>query len=147
MAKLRAALSDAHFLTALLAGLAFWLVLFLLTRTSVDVCWFVDEPLRFALLVFVYPVLEEVVFRGGLQTLLLRYPSGRQSCCGVTVANVLTGVCFALMHTFTHAVLWAVGAFIPSLIFGYFRDRHATLVAPTVLHIYYNAGYFLLFGS
>jgi membrane protease YdiL (CAAX protease family) len=54
---------------------------------------------------------------------------------------------FALLHLFLSAAILAVAVFIPSLIFGYFRDRYEQLHAPILLHIFYNAGYIWLFSS
>jgi membrane protease YdiL (CAAX protease family) len=36
---------------------------------------------------------------------------------------------------------------LPSRVFGFFRDRTGRLVAPIVLHIFYNAGFLLLFTT
>ena len=33
------------------------------------------------------------------------------------------------------------------LLFGLFKDRSGTLGAPIVLHVFYNSGYFWLFGQ
>jgi membrane protease YdiL (CAAX protease family) len=34
--------------------------------------------------------------------------------------------------------------FAPSLVFGYFRERYGSIAPGAVLHVFYNAGYFLL---
>ena len=31
---------------------------------------------------------------------------------------------------------------LPSLLFGYFKDRYRSLTIPIILHVFYNAGYF-----
>jgi membrane protease YdiL (CAAX protease family) len=33
---------------------------------------------------------------------------------------------------------------LPSLLYGYFRDRHGSVYPAIALHVFYNAGYFLL---
>jgi membrane protease YdiL (CAAX protease family) len=104
------------------------------------------EPLRFAVPALIYPILEEIVFRGGLQTFLLRYPRGRARWGGFTLANILTSAVFAALHLFPHAPLWSAATFLPSVVFGYFRDRHSSLLSPIALHVFYNSGYFWLFG-
>jgi membrane protease YdiL (CAAX protease family) len=37
--------------------------------------------------------------------------------------------------------------FFPSLVFGLFKDRTQRLLAPILLHVFYNAGYFWLFAA
>jgi membrane protease YdiL (CAAX protease family) len=87
----------------------------------------------------VYPPLEEYVFRGGLQPWL----AGRwaQSWGPLTVANLGTSAAFTGLHFFFHPPLWAAGVFAPSLVFGYFRERHDGLAAPILLRASYNAAY------
>ena len=36
---------------------------------------------------------------------------------------------------------------LPSLVFGFFKDRSGALWAPMALHVFYNSGYFWLFGG
>jgi membrane protease YdiL (CAAX protease family) len=38
----------------------------------------------------------------------------------------------------------AAGVLLPALLFGYFRDRHDSVLPAIALHVFYNAGYFLL---
>jgi uncharacterized protein len=97
------------------------------------------------LLVLVVPVLEELVFRGLVQGALLeRWP--RQRLGPLSAANALTSFLFAVSHLVYRAPLWAAAVFVPSLVFGYFRERHGTLASPILLHCWYNAGFFWLFG-
>ncbi len=95
----------------------------------------------------VYPVLEEIVFRGGLQPWLRRHPRAAANWHGVSVANIATSVVFAATHLLRHPPGWATAMFLPSLVFGYFRDRHDSLKGPIALHVFYNMGYFWLFGA
>ena len=62
-------------------------------------------------------------------------------------ANLLTSLVFAGMHFFYHLPLWAAAVFIPSLVFGYFKDKYLSLGPPILLHVYYNSGYYWLFGA
>jgi len=130
-----------------MAAPVFWAGLWWWTAPQLDLLWIAREPLRFVLPGLAYPVLEEIVFRGGLQTFLLRYPRGRTSWGGFTLANIVTSGAFAALHLFIHAPLWSIAAFLPSIAFGYFRDRHSSLGSPIALHVFYNSGYFWLFGA
>lgn len=94
----------------------------------------------------IYPVLEEILFRGLLQGGLWHLPWARKSCGPVSRANLLTSIIFTLLHTLTHPPLMAAAVLIPSLVFGWFRDRDERLLIPVALHAYYNSGYFLIFG-
>ena len=137
---------DATFWAALAAGIVFWGLLIVMTRPVLDWEWPLRYPLAFLLPALVYPVLEEIVFRGGLQELLQRYFRGR-AIGPVSLANVGTSVVFAALHFFYHAPLWAAAVFIPSLIFGYFKDSYRRLAPPILLHVFYNTGHYWLFAA
>ncbi len=131
---------------AILAGPSFWLFFWSWLRPELHLSWPLHAPGRFLLAALVYPVLEEMVFRGGVQGALLGWPWGRRSCVGITGANLATTLSFALFHLFAHTPGWALAVILPSLVFGYFRDRTGRLGTSIGLHIWYNAGYFWLFG-
>lgn len=99
-----------------------------------------------AWLVLLYPVLEEWLFRGLLQPLLLKSAIGRSSLYGITFANVAASVLFTAFHFISHTPVWAVSVLFPSLLFGWFRDRHQSILPAIVLHCGYNLAYFLSFG-
>ena len=61
--------------------------------------------------------------------------------------GVLTSLLFTALHFINHAPLWAAAVFFPSLVFGFFKDRTGKLAAPIILHVFYNSGYFWLFGQ
>lgn len=95
-----------------------------------------------ALAVLVYPPLEEYVFRGGLQPWMGgRWP---RRWGPLTAANLGASAAFAGLHFLFHPPLWAAAVFVPSLVFGYFRERHDTLATSIALHVAYNASYLLL---
>lgn len=98
------------------------------------------------LVVLVYPILEELAFRGAIQSWLLEKPKlTRFLVWRVSVANVVTSLLFALAHLYNQPPVWAAAVFFPSLVFGYFRERCDGLAVPVVLHIWYNLGFVLLF--
>ena len=103
------------------------------------------KPETFLILALVYPLLEEIVFRGMLQDSLSRRLSAWR-LRPFTKANVLTSVVFAALHGFSHAPGWAAAVFFPSLLFGHFRERHDGLLSPIVLHAFYNGVYYFFFG-
>jgi membrane protease YdiL (CAAX protease family) len=136
---------DRLFLAALLVGIVTWLILYFLQQPIVQWNWPLVRPWQFLSLVLLYPIVEEIAFRGLLQELLRDYVS-RRSLGPLTIANLLTSVLFAGLHFIYHAPLWAALVFFPSLVFGFFKDRTNHLLAPIILHVFYNAGYFWLFS-
>jgi|SRR5690625_1023464 len=130
---------------ALAAGPAVWFALALIVHPGFRPGWPLAKPWVFITLCLIYPVLEEIVFRGLLQDWLAQRFK-RRALYGLSAANVVTSLIFAALHFIYHPPLYAALVLFPSLVFGYFRERHATLATPIALHIWYNAGYFFIFG-
>lgn len=133
-------LGDGHFALALLAGVLFWGGMIALGIPMTGSTAF----LTLLSVIVLQPVLEELLFRGILQGQLTRFIWGKRAWGGISLANVVVTVVFVALHFFTHPPLWAFGVLIPSLLFGYFRDRHDSVYPAMALHVFYNAGYFLL---
>lgn len=135
---------DRQFAAALAAGPVAWIALGLALNVQPNPAWVLGDPARALSLVVAWPLLEEALFRGGVQPALLRTRWGAREAWGVTTANVATSVLFALAHLATQAPEWAAAAFAPSLVFGHFRERYGSIAPAAALHVFYNAGYFLL---
>jgi membrane protease YdiL (CAAX protease family) len=129
--------TDPIFIALALAPTPIWLLIYLQTGTIAEL-----GAIPLLTLTFFYPVLEEIIFRGILQPWIAQ--RWKQSLFNLSVANLITSSIFALVHLFHHSLLWAMATFIPSLIFGYSRERYNRLLAPIVLHASYNGGYFLI---
>jgi len=137
---------DAQFGAAIAAAPFFWgFLLWLYSPVALDPAWPLRAPLTFLSLALLYPIVEELVFRGALQSTLYRYPWARYPLGPISFANLITSLIFAGFHFFYHAPLWAALVFLPSLLFGYFRDKYQGVWPAIVLHVFYNAGYFWLF--
>ena len=134
---------DAQFWWLAFAALPVWAALGAVLGVG-DASWVLHAPARFAWVVLAYPLVEELAFRGTIQPLLLRHALGRRQLGGISLANVLTSLAFAAVHLFQHAPVWAAAVFIPSLVFGYVRERFNAVAPAIALHIFYNLGYFLL---
>jgi len=139
-------LKDPLFGAALAAGPLAWLVLYTILQPSLQLNWPLAAPVVFLLPVLVYPVFEEIVFRGLVQQLVHEHVSGRYFG-PLSAANLLTSVLFTGLHFVYHPPLWAALVFFPSLVFGFFKDRTHGLVASIVLHVFYNAGFLWLFAA
>jgi len=91
----------------------------------------------------VQPLLEELLFRGVVQGWLREAAWGARKTLGLSAANWTTSALFVVAHLPAQPPAWAVAVFVPSLVFGHFRDRHDSLLPAALLHIAYNAAFFL----
>lgn len=109
----------------------------------------VDAPINVFWFVVGYPLLEELVFRGLLQGYCRqRWPrTALPWRCGVTPANLLVSVLFAGAHVLRGPLAWALSVFVPSLLFGWSRDRFGSVLAPILLHVAANAAFALAVAS
>lgn len=89
--------------------------------------------------IVVYPVLEEIVFRGILLYKLTTFHAFRFNFAGVTAANAMSSLLFALLHSYIFSDVLALFVFFPSLIFGYFYEKTKSLKVSITLHMFYNA--------
>ena len=96
-----------------------------------------DTKSLFFLIVF-YPVIEELAFRGMIQEFIATKTKQYPAFYYLTLANILTSVLFVLMHFVHHTPLWALLVFIPSLIFGYFKEQYKSILPSIFLHMFYN---------
>ena len=134
-------IKDRQFHLALLAGVVVVWAFGALLHPSAPAAW--QAPWRFFQLVMLFPLLEEILFRGLIQGSLARRLPGRDG--PLTHANLGATILFVLAHLFTHSLWWAVAVLIPSLVFGYFRDRYQHLLPSILLHCFYNSVFFLIF--
>jgi membrane protease YdiL (CAAX protease family) len=87
------------------------------------------------------PVLEELVFRGGLQAILERRLPVRFALHG---ANVLTSLLFAISHWMAAPAWLAASVFFPSLVFGRLKQLYASLAPAMLVHAWFNACFLLV---
>lgn len=140
-------MTDWQYGVAIIAAPVLWALLFWIESPQPSFRWIEAAPWLFLSLVFVQPVLEEFLFRGWLQGWFIEKEWGSHRLLQISSANVLTSVVFVVMHLFYHAPLMALLVFVPSLVFGYFRDRYDGWLIPCILlHCFYNLGYFYLYA-
>ena len=118
---------------------------------GVLVAWFIGSlaPTRSAVtgllllsLVLWQPLVEEFLFRGVIQGLLLGTTLGSAGRWGLTAANLVTSLVFVLVHFINQPAIWALGVFFPSMLFGLFRDRTGSIWPPIALHVLFNGAFF-----
>jgi len=124
-----------------------WLSLYLIDRPALSFNWEILISQQFLTLAVMMPILEEIVFRGLVQGWCMNQRWGGNKVFWITHANILTSIVFTAFHFISHTPLMALLVLIPSIVFGYFRDRyHGWLIPSIMLHCFYNAGYFLLYN-
>jgi membrane protease YdiL (CAAX protease family) len=101
----------------------------------------------FLFLVLIYPNIEELAFRGAIQGIFLANIQPARGWHGITIPNLLTSFLFVVMHFVHHPPLWALAVFVPSLIFGYFKDRFESIIPSIFLHSFYNTVFYSYTGN
>lgn len=130
---------DRVFLSLVLIPIPFWLFLYIYKGFQQ-----VDDLKLFFTLILLYPILEEILFRGLIQPTIAKQFS--KNWLIISQANLITSAMFVFLHFISHPPLWALAVFIPSITFGYIQERVNHILAPITLHTTYNAGYFLMLG-
>ena len=131
---------DRRFIAAFILGALFCLIWRI---------WFTEIPpehaaigsaVLFSLIIW-QPFMEEVLFRGIIQGFLLKTRLGAKKIAGISSANLAATALFTAGHFISHSPEWALAVIFPSLIFGYFRERHRSAYPSIALHIAYNGFY------
>jgi len=124
---------------ALLAAPLFILLyLFFFQEQPVDLSPFLNDPKRLFFFVLFYPVTEELIFRGMIQEYIALKTKEVSVYYHITLANILTSLLFVAIHFIYNTPLWAILVFVPSLIFGYFKEQYGSVLPSIILHIFYN---------
>jgi len=97
-------------------------------------------------LLFFAPVIEEVVFRSGLQDSLLRL-GGPRDARAALVANMVTALAFAAAHALAHSGALAWLTLLPSLLIGWVYQGQRRLDLCIALHLLFNATWLLWAGT
>lgn len=105
---------------------------------SVDIEHLLSDTKSLFFLIVFYPVVEELAFRGVVQEYIASKTKQYPAFFFLTVANILTSVLFVMMHFVHHTPLWALLVFVPSLVFGYFKEQYRHVVPSIFLHMFYN---------
>jgi uncharacterized protein len=142
----RAFLQDSTFLLLLALGPMAWfsMIAFL---TSQPLPWHAIWSPAFLSVTLWQPLFEELLFRGIVQGYLLQSMPWQKTWFGLSTANLLTSFLFSLAHLANHPISWSLLVCVPSLCFGFVRDRFGSIYPAIALHAFYNTGYFLLIGG
>lgn len=106
----------------------------------------IETKSLFFLIVF-YPIVEELAFRGVIQEVIATKTKQYPAFYYFSIANIVTSLLFVAMHFIHHTPLWAVLVFVPSLVFGYFKEQYKSILPSIFLHMFYNTcSIFLILG-
>ena len=129
-------LRDRHFWLALVAGVVtVWALRERLPVFAADVE--LGWPLLLSLVVW-QPLVEEVLFRGVVQGQLVATRWGARNYFGISIANIVSSIAFAAIHLVNSTAMLALSMLVPSLLYGYFRDRFSSCIPSITLHCAYN---------
>jgi membrane protease YdiL (CAAX protease family) len=106
------------------------------------------SPTHALWMLLIAPVLEEIVFRAGLQEELLRHAAraGAIDPMGALTVNVLTALAFAAAHMAVRPSLLAALTVLPALLVGLAYQRWRRLAPCIALHAVFNAIWLLWAG-
>ena len=107
---------------------------------------FARWSLRAVAILLIFPVLEEIVFRGLIQDYISIKLSTWDEYLGITSANWVTTLLFCLAHLVTRSFIVALLVIVPSLVLGSLRDKGFSIKALAAIHVYWNGGVYLLVG-
>tara|TARA_B100001063_G_C16775338_1_gene564796 strand:+ start:2834 stop:3355 length:522 start_codon:yes stop_codon:yes gene_type:complete len=139
---LRELFKDTHLAAILFGSLLVGLGLsFILPSTFLESA--TADTLVLLNLLLLYPLVEELLFRGVIQEALLKRSCLAVRNLGISYANIITSILFVGLHFIHHPPVWAMAVFVPSLVLGYIRERYISLLVPISLHIFFNCIYLL----
>ncbi len=133
---------------AALTDIRLWMVVAANVLTGVSLWLFMPagfaaaaaaSPWSIASFVVLWPVVEELLFRGVIQRELLRAQVLSKRYAGISGANLLASTLFASLHLVNHPPLWAAAVLAPSLALGYTLERYQRVLVPILLHGLFNA--------
>ena len=128
---------DYRFLIAILAGaLVLWVIHDLLPPFSSSVAF--HWKLWLSLVIW-QPLVEEILFRGIVQGQLRKTTWGQRTWLNISAANAVTSIVFVTIHMINNPPLFSISVMVPSLLFGYFRDRCNSVYPSILLHSAFNA--------
>lgn len=88
----------------------------------------------FVTAVIAAPLIEETVFRGVLQTSLMRWMKGQR-----WIAIILSAAVFSSIHAWVVPTHSLVPLFVLGIVWGYLYERTGSLLAPILAHAVFNA--------
>lgn len=134
---------DRLFWIAIAGGMLVWILLWLTVAPMYSIQGRSILSTVLASIIY-YPLLEEILFRGVIQGQLSSKSWGNKKYLSFTTANWVTSLLFVGAHFWYQPVFWAIVIIVPSLVYGFFRDRYSNTYPSIILHAFYNGGFVLV---
>ena len=122
-------------------GLLVWVTVYLTISAG---CLALELPSQipsWLWLILLFPVAEELAFRGFLMGLLDKLLPEREFGF-ITLNNFLTSLLFSIAHLFARSLVLGLLVFTPSLWLGLVREKTSSVSLCAAIHITWNLGFF-----
>jgi len=146
MPKVRLSLATQYGVALLAAPLFCLVYIEIFQHKADDILWLLSDTKSLFFLIFLYPIIEELTFRGLIQEVISQRTKQQRLFLNISIANLFTSILFVLMHFIYHEPIWAILTFFPSLVFGYFKEKYSKMAPSIILHMFYNLCYFSFIG-
>ena len=135
-----------YVLLSVAAGLPVWIVAFFGAYLDVLQPPMIEDFLAFLTAVVLFPILEEIVFRGLLWDLWDYIKFDKNSYRGkLAFKNCCISACFSVLHIFNFGILGGLLVFIPSLWLGWLKARSGSIKTCCLVHVLWNSGFVAAF--
>lgn len=121
------------------------LIFFYIFKGGFSAKWSSNDIGRFLQITVLASLVEEIVFRGFVYHLLEKIKFFREDSWFITKRNLLVSLLNSVARGVVVAPIWFRASLLPSLIFGYARERFGTVTAPLLIHLNFTVWYYLFF--
>lgn len=127
------------FLISLILPIIFWSIAFLFFQKLIPNFSIPHSLLSLLLIIFISPVLEEIVFRGLIQDLCVKYLKN------IWLTVLIVNLFFMLVHIhINNAPIYLVIIFISGVIFSLNKLIYQKIFPPIMLHFFYNLTFIIM---
>ena len=130
------------FLISLGLALPVWVAVYLAISAGWSLPEIPPQILGWLWVVLVFPVAEELAFRGFLMGLLGKLLPKR-GFKFVTLNNFMTSLLFSIAHLLTRSLTLGLLVFVPSLWLGWVREKTSSIFLCAAIHVSWNLGFFV----
>ena len=131
-----------YFFLSIALGVPVWVVVLFCSYLGLLQPPSFEGLLAVLIAVVLFPILEELVFRGLLWDLWDYIKNSRSGYLDkLAVKNCCVSVCFSALHIFNFGILGGLWVFVPSLWLGWLKDRSGSTKACCLVHVLWNSGF------
>ena len=131
-----------HFLLSVGLAVPVWIAVFFGVYIELIQPPILEGLIAILTAVVLFPVLEELVFRGLFWDLWGFFTRDKTGLiASLAIKNCFISICFSLLHTINYGALGAALVFMPSLWLGWLRERSGSIKVCCLVHVLWNLGY------